>query len=107
MPAIHPSSPTVRTHAFDTSGSITPELCADVIVGLNEWLIAASLPEQEWCEDCALDVDVEPGMPRDVFSRETVTITPPAAKWDPSWGPGPQYDIAHLNCGHHIVTTVR
>lgn len=64
------------------------------------------LPEQEWCEDCALDVDVEPGMARDVISRESTTITPPAAEWDPAWGPGPEYDIAHLTCGHHIVATI-
>lgn len=26
--------------------------------------------------------------------------------WDPAWGPGPEYDIAHLTCGHHIVATI-
>lgn len=65
------------------------------------------LPQQEWCEDCALDVDTEPGMARDVLHRTSTVVDPPPAEWDPAWGPGPEYDITHLSCGHDIVTLIR
>ncbi|WP_424862882.1 hypothetical protein [Streptomyces sp. MMS24-I29] len=64
------------------------------------------LPEQEWCDHCALaegpaDETAAPGMPRDVVLRSVEAGDLPP-DWDPARGPGPQYDVAYLSCGHAV-----
>ncbi|MGI8307049.1 hypothetical protein [Saccharopolyspora hattusasensis] len=65
--------------------------------------IAALLPEQEWCDNCSLHEDGEPGMPRDVVdcSIEPLPLSP--SDWDLAWEHDRLYEITYLSCGHTIV----
>lgn len=55
---------------------------------------AAQVVEQEWCIQCAIDIDAEPGMGQDIVA--TATQIDPATPW---------YAIIslYLACGHTVV----
>lgn len=61
-------------------------------------------PAQEWCDSCALSDDpaIEPGMAQTVIDHTIETLPLPESEWDPSWGPGPLYEVTHLACGHTL-----
>ena len=71
--------------------------------------VSAPTIELEWCELCSyedepFDEDLSPGVPQAVVRRTFETDTVPEAEWDPAWGSLPEYDVAHLSCGHTVAT---
>ncbi|MFJ5725489.1 hypothetical protein [Streptomyces sp. NPDC093149] len=62
-------------------------------------VVAAQLPEMEWCNFCSYDEVYEPGMPREVVHR-TIAFALPREDWDERCGQGPQYEVTYLACGH-------
>ena len=65
--------------------------------------IADHLPEQEWCTECVLDENSEPGVPRDiVMLPDEPEGSLPDARHD-AGETGSLYEVTWLSCGHAIV----
>lgn len=60
-------------------GSAPHEEAHAIAQQIRDQNLSALLPEQEWCEDCARDVDAaaEPGMPQDIVDRSIEQLTLP------------------------------
>lgn len=97
---------------IDLSGSTSRELYEHALIQIRKLIStdAAILdlpvgPDEipfvdlEWCEMCAYDEDVDPGMPREVVTQ---TVEQDSL-WDTEISPAPYYDVAYLSCGHTIA----